>query len=136
MTTLTKLEYKPPAQMAEPSATAAAISPAALIGTYTNVDHATGNIVKIVIAAAGTGITVHGLGACSPTPCDWGAVSAPAYSASVNSTTAVAFTAQYRFSFSQVTLVGHSPAELFVESFTHFTNSGCDDYYSTNVMSR
>ena len=57
----------------------------------------------------------------------------------MSSTAAVAFTAQYRFSFSQVTVVGHllSPRELMVETFTHFTDgSGRDDYYNAEAMTR
>ena len=138
MSTQVAHEYNTPAQMVEAAATPAAVSPAALIGTWTNIDHATRNIVKIVIAAAGSGISVHGFGACSPTPCDWGSVSGLAYSANVSSTTAVAFTAQYRFSFSQVTLTGHIVGkQLLIESFTHFTDgSGRDDYFSMDTMTR
>ncbi len=138
MTTQVIHEYKTPAQNVEAAATPAAVSPAALVGTWTNIDHATRNLVKIVIAAAGTGISVHAFGACSPTPCDWGAVSGLVYSANVGSTAAVAFTAQFRFSFSQLVLTGHVVGrELLLESFTHFTDgSGRNNYYSTDTMVR
>jgi len=136
--TQTALHYKTPSQNVEPSAKPALVAAAALVGTWNNINHATRDLVKIVIAAAGTGITVHAFGACTPTPCDWHTVSGLAYAANVSSTVAVAFSAQYRFSFSEVILVGHLKGEeLLVESFTHFTDgSGRDDYYSTDTMTR
>jgi hypothetical protein len=138
MSTQVVNEYKTPSQKVEASASPAAVTPAALVGTWTNVDHATRDLVKVVIAAKGTSITIHGFGACTPTPCDWGVVSGLAYAANVSSTAAVAFTAQYHFSFSQVTLTGHIVGkQLLVESFTHFTDgSGRDDYFVMDTMSR
>lgn len=138
MTTKLENEFMTPAQISEKGATAAAVSSAPLLGTWVNTNHATRNIVKIVIAAAGSGISVHAYGACSPTPCDWGAVAGLDYAASVSSGPAVAFSAQYKFSFSQVILVGHLQGKnLLVESFTHFTDgSGRSDYYSTDTMAK
>ena len=77
-------------------------------------------------------------GACSPTPCDWGKVSGLAYAVNVSSRESVAFSAQYKFSFAQVILVGHLQGrELLVESFTHFTDgSSREDFYSTDTMVR
>lgn len=138
MSTTVALENNSPAQVLDGNASPAAVSPSPLVGTW-NGPAGTRNLVKIVIAAAGSGITVHAFGACSPTPCDWAAVSGLAYSANVNSTPAAAFTAQYKFSFSQVTVVGHlvSPRELMVETFTHFTDrSGRNDYYNAEAMTR
>jgi len=127
-----------PSQALDSHATPAVVSPAALAGTYTNIDHATRDIVKLVIAVAGTGITVHAFGACSPTPCDWGSVSGLAYAANVSSSPAIAFSAAYRFSFSQVILTGRVQGkQLIVDAFTHFTDgSGRSDYYMTNVMAK
>ncbi len=117
MSTQVANEYKTPSQMVEAPAKIAAVSPANLVGTWTNINYATRELVKVVIAATSTGITVHAFGACSPTPCDWGSVIGMAYAPNVSSTAAVAFTAQYRFSFSQVVLVGHIVGkELLVES--------------------
>jgi hypothetical protein len=138
MSTKLENEFMTPAQIVEKNITAQAVSSAPLLGTWNNVNHATRDIVKIVIASSGTGITVHAYGACSPTPCDWGAVAGLDYAASVSSSPAVAFSAQYRFSFSQVILVGHLQGKnLLVESFTHFTDgSGRSDYYITDTMAK
>ena len=137
MSTAVATEHNSPAQILDENVTPAAVSPANLVGTW-NGPSGTQNLVRIVIAAAGSGITVHAYGACSPTPCDWGAVSGLAYSANVSSPAAVAFTAQYKFSFSQVTVVGHIVGrQLLVETFTHFTDkSGRDDYYNAETMVR
>jgi len=132
----TKHEYMTPAQIVEGAATAAAVVSAPLAGTWKNINPATRDLVKVVIAAAGSGIKVEAFGACSPTPCDWGSVAGLAYATSVSSSPAVAFSAQYRFSFSQVILVGHLQGKnLIIETFTHFTDgSGRSDYYSTDTM--
>jgi hypothetical protein len=134
----TKHEYMTPSQMVESAATAAAVTAAPLAGTWNNVNTATRDIVKVVIAAAGSGIKVDAFGACSPTPCNWGNVAGLAYAANVSSSPAVAFSAQYKFSFSQVILVGHLQGKnLILESFTHFTDgSGRSDYYSTDTMAK
>ena len=138
MSTKVENEFMTPAQIVEKNVTAQAVSSAPLLGTWNNTDHATRNIVRVVIAKSGAGITVHAYGACSPTPCDWGAVAGLDYASSVSSSPAVAFSAQYKFSFSQVVLVGHLQGKnLLIESFTHFTDgSGRSDYYSTDTMAK
>jgi hypothetical protein len=134
----TKHEYMTPSQIVEGAAKAAAVTATPLLGTWNNVNPATRDVVKVVIAAAGSGIKVDAFGACSPTPCNWGNVAGLAYSASVSSSAAIAFSAQYKFSFSQVILTGHLQGKnLIIETFTHFTDgSGRDDYYSTDTMAK
>jgi hypothetical protein len=137
MTTTTKPEFNTPAQTVPTNfQPVAAPSLAALIGTWNNVDHATRDIVKIVILGSGSSLKVDLYGACVPTPCNWGAVSALTYSASVSSNAAIAFTANYAFSFSKVVVTGHiSGKDLILETFTDFTDgSGRSNYYSSNTM--
>jgi hypothetical protein len=131
-------EYKAPSHMAGTGATPAVVSPAALIGTWTNTNPATKDLVKIVISAAGSGISVETFGACVPTPCPWGSVPGTAYAANVSSSPAVAFSAQYKFSFSQVIVVGHLQGQyLEVETFTLFTDgSGRSNLYTTDQMAK
>jgi hypothetical protein len=114
------------------------VSPSQLLGTWTNTNHATNDIVKIIIAAAGAGITVEAFGACSPTPCVWGSVPGFAYAANVCSSPAIAFSAQYKFSFAQVTLVGYLQGrDLEVESYTEFTDgSGRSNFRSVDQMAK
>jgi hypothetical protein len=124
--------------MMEGTATAATVASAPLLGTWNNVNPATRDIVKVVIAAAGSSIKVDAFGACSPTPCNFGSVAGVAYAANVSSSPAIAFGAQYKFSFSQVILVGHLQGKnLILETFTHFTDgSGRSDFYSTDTMAK
>jgi hypothetical protein len=131
-----KHEYMTPSQMVEGAATAAAVAPAPLAGTWKNINPATRDLVKVVITAAGSAIKVDAFGACSPTPCNWGNVAGLAYASSVSTSPAVAFSAPYKFSFAQVILTGHLQGkELILETFTHFTDgSGRSDYYSTDTM--
>ena len=136
MTPKVATEYKAPIHMLAPGASPAVVTPAALVGTWHNTDPATRDIVKIVIAAAGSNITADVFGACSPSPCVWGTVPGFAYAASVSSTPSVAFTAQYAFSFAKVIVTGHlNGKHLDLETFTEFTDgSGRSNLYTTDQM--
>lgn len=109
-----------------------------ILGTWVNCDHQTRGLVRLMITAAGNEVMIHAFGACSPTPCDWGAVSGLIYADNVTATPAVAFTAAYNFAFKQTTVVGHlMDGALFVETFDHFTDkSGRADYYSLNILTQ
>jgi hypothetical protein len=146
-TVSTKHEYRAPTDILENEAerlrlavpkAALAVDSSPLVGTWINCDHNTRGLVRVMIAAKGTEITIHAFGACSPTPCDWGVVNGMNYAASVATTPAVAFTATYAFSFKQTMIVGHLfDGALIVETYDHFTDkSGRADYYSLNVMSK
>jgi hypothetical protein len=117
---------------AEEEAFAAVVGPAALVGTWNACDAATRSLVRVVIAASGSAITVHSFGACTPTPCDWGSVHGLAYAANVSSNAAVAFTAHYKFKFKETIVTGVlDSGSLRVETFNHFTDgSGRSDYYT------
>lgn len=145
--TLSKQEFRAPTDMLEAerkrlNITAPiadlVVASVPILGTWVNCDHATRGLVRVMIAAKGNEITVHGFGACSPTPCDWGMVDGQIYSDSVADTPAVAFTATYTFNFKQTIIVGHLyEGALFVETFDHFTDqSGRADYYSLAVMNK
>lgn len=71
-----------------------------LVGTWVNVNANTGGIVKVVISNSSSGFKIHTYGACSPTPCDHGTVSASPFSKSVSSATAHGLIGQYDFGFS------------------------------------
>lgn len=130
-----KHEFKAPADLAQKAAevkAAAAVGPGALVGTWNACDAATRNLVRVVIAASGAGITVQAFGACTPTPCDWGKVPGLAYAADVSSTVAVAFSARYKFPFKEAIVTGVlDSGSLRVETFNHFTDgSGRSNYYT------
>ncbi len=64
-----KHEFKAPADLAQKAAeakAAAVVGSAGLVGTWNACDGATRNLVRIVIAARGTGIIVQAFGACVP----------------------------------------------------------------------
>jgi hypothetical protein len=102
------------------------LSLTSLLGTWENTDSSTRGTVKFILSQSNGGLTVHGFGACSPTPCDWGPVPGVSYAADVQSTSAVAFTAKYNFGFSDDIVAGYlSGNTLTVGHFTRFTdNSG------------
>ena len=138
MTPKLQIESKAPSHTPKAGAVSAVVSPATLIGTWNNTNHATNDIVKIIIAAAGSGISVQVFGACTPSPCVWGSVPGIAYAANVSSAPAVAFSAQYKFSFAQVTVTGHLQGHnLDLETFTEFTDSsGRSNIYTTDQMAK
>jgi hypothetical protein len=133
-----KLEYKTPSHMADAGAAPATVSAAPLIGTWKNINPSTRDIVEVVIAASGSGISVNVYGACSPTPCNWGSVAGTAYAANVSSSPAVAFSAQYSFSFAQVLVVGtHAGKHLNVQTFTNFTDgSGRSNLHTADQLAK
>jgi hypothetical protein len=73
-----------------------------LVGTWTNVNPTTGGIVKIVITSEPTGLKIQTFGACSPTPCDHGKISAAPFSKSVGSSFASGLSGEYDFGFSKM----------------------------------
>lgn len=136
MTPKQQIESKAPSHIPLAGAVAALVSPATLLGTWINTNHATNDIVKIIIAAAGSNVNVEVFGACTPSPCVWGSVPGIAYAGNVSSAPAVAFTAEYKFSFAQVIVVGHLQGKyLEVETFTEFTDrSGRSNLYTADQM--
>jgi hypothetical protein len=67
-----------------------------------------------------------------------GLVPGLAYAANVSSTPAVAFSAQYTFSFAKVIVTGQlQGSRLLVETFTEFTDgSGRSNLYTTDQMAK
>jgi hypothetical protein len=109
-----------------------------LLGKWHNCDRKTGGLVRVEISRRRGVLIVHPFGACHPQPCDWGAVKGRAYSESVSSVDAVAFTATFKFSFKVTIVTGHlCEGCLLVETYNHFTDgSGRCDYYSRDCFCR
>ena len=95
------LEFNMPLEQeaAKEKAVEAAVVAAELVGTWVACNKATRSIVRVVIGARGTNVSVHVFGACTPTPCDWGVVDGVAYAKDVSSTDAIAFTAPVQVRF-------------------------------------
>ena len=136
MSTQLAQEYLASSHIAKERPKSALVSPVPLFGTWKNINSATRDLIKITITGTVTGIAVETFGACSPTPCKWGTVMGLAYTSSVNVSPAVAFTAQYTFSFAHVILMGYLHGrELLVETFTQFTDgSGRSNLYTSDTM--
>ena len=89
--------------------TALAVQPTGvtnLVGTWVNVNPTTRNIVRIVITSDALGFRIHTYGACTPTPCDHGAIPASRFSKGTTSTAAYGFTGTYNFGFSTMLVTG------------------------------
>ena len=142
----TKLQFNAPADILEREAglraaavpVALPIAPAPLAGTWINCDKTTRGLIKLIIAVTGNTITVHGFGACTPTPCDWKVIAGLPYADNVTASPAVAFSALYQFGFKQTLITGRLDAGLLlVETFDHFTDgSGRSDYFSRFYMEK
>jgi hypothetical protein len=98
--------------MAEPPA-----NRSSLVGTWVNVNPKTGGIVKVVITNDILGFRVHTYGACSPTPCDHGAIKASPFSKTVSSTVASGLSAIYNFGFKTTLVTAKRTAEYDGASF-------------------
>lgn len=96
---------------AAPSMAEPPVNRSALVGTWVNVNSATRGIVKVVITNDIFGFRVHTYGACSPTPCDHGAVAASPFSKSVSSTVASGLSATYNFGFKTTQITAKRTSE-------------------------
>jgi len=116
---------------------------AALAGTWVNTNHATKNVVDLVVSASAKGITVDGFGACSPTPCEWGRIAGTVFGPSVTALTGTSFEAQWNFGFSRTVVLatyGVTRAKvpaLTVQEFTTFTDASArSDYTATETFTK
>ena len=131
----------PPAQ----AATATPVPPApstALAGTWVNTNHATRNVVDLVVATTGRGITVDGFGACSPSACEWGRIAGTVFGPDASAATGTAFAAQWNFGFARTVLLAVYSAPkkvptLTVREFTTFTDaSGRSNYTADETFTK
>ncbi len=127
------------------AATATPVPPppsAALAGTWVNANHATRNIVDLVVGATDRGITVDGFGACSPTPCEWGRIAGTVFGPDVSAATGTAFASQWNFGFARTVLLAVYSAPkkvptLTVREFTTFTDdSGRSNYTAAETFTK
>jgi hypothetical protein len=115
---------------------------ASFAGTWTNVNSNTRDIVRIQLDAAGPNVTVHVWGACSPTPCDWGAKGGVSYSNSVsesaaNNTEDISVVFPQGFATTTLVIRPDGPEKIVVTSLTQFTDgSGRDNYTDVEVFER
>jgi hypothetical protein len=127
------------------AATATPVPPppsAALAGTWVNTNHATRNVVDLVVATTDRGITVDGFGACSPSPCEWGRIAGTVFGPDVSAATGTAFESQWNFGFARTVLLAVYSAPkkvptLTVREFTTFTDdSGRSNYTADETFTK
>lgn len=70
-----------------------------LVGTWVNVNPAGGIVKAVITYNALTGFKINTYGACTPTPCNHGTISATRFSKSISSNVSQALSAQYNFGF-------------------------------------
>jgi hypothetical protein len=109
-----------------------------LLGDWYATDLAADGLVRLVLAAAGGRLTIRAFGAGDPEPQDWGEVPAEAFGATVTASTAMAFSAVYRFDFLTVVLAAYGKQGiLVVDTFNTFTDaSGRSNYFSREFFHR
>lgn len=116
------------------AATAAPATPvppppsAALAGTWVNTNHATRNVVDIVVATSRKGIAVDGFGACTPTKCEFGKIAGTVFGRNVSATIGTSFAAQWNFKFKRTVFLATYSAPkkiptLTVREFNTFTDN-------------
>jgi hypothetical protein len=104
-------------------------------GNWVNVDAKTRDLVRITIE----GMSVHPYGACSPTPCDWGVLTARSTTIQVGTVRRPALVAvrTTRSEQETITMSLNPDRQLSVDVLTHFTDkSGRGDYKAVNTMAR
>ena len=113
-----------------------------LLGDWENVDSATRGIIRIQVADNGGAMQVRAFGACTPTPCDWGAVPATAYAPNVGTQVSAGteyLLARFPTSFAEKEMIiGPTSAgggQLQAVVLTRFTDgSRRSNYASTNLF--
>jgi hypothetical protein len=109
-----------------------------LLGDWYATDLAADGLVRLVLGAADGRLTIRAFGAGDPDPQDWGEVPAEAFGAAVTATTAMAFSAVYRFDFLTVVLAAYGKQGiLVVDTFNTFTDSSPrSNYFSREFFHR
>jgi hypothetical protein len=105
-----------------------AIDPTPLLGTWVNTKDDTTGIYRFVLARTGDRVTIHAFG--HEAPFDWGEAEVTLFAPNVDSSTAVAFNAQYDFGFMKSYLGCNSNEGLtIIASYNQFTDgSGRSNY--------
>jgi hypothetical protein len=112
-----------------------------LLGTWVNTAPNSPDIREIIIGLnPGGTLNVRAFGACVPTLCAWGQVTAITFGASISSVNGQVFLAPYKFSFANSLLdgtIGPKGTALVVQNYTEFTDhSGRSNYVSTDIFKR
>jgi hypothetical protein len=105
-----------------------------LSGRFENVDPHTGGLTALELSSSSAGQNARGFGACSPTDCDWGAVSVHQLGNSISDPTPRVGLAtwEHGFATTHMTIRAQRTGVLIAETFTLFHDgSGRADYRQT-----
>jgi len=107
-----------------------------LSGSWVNTNHATRDVVDLVVGATSKGVTVDGFGACNPTACQWGRIAGTVFGPDVSAKTGTSFAAQWNFGFARTVVLARyaTPRRvptLTVQEFTTFTDGSHRANYTT-----
>jgi hypothetical protein len=101
------------------------------VGNRVNTNKARAGIARVIITANAGTVSVHAFGACSPTDCDWGTVTATPYAKTADGTKAVSLTTAYDFGYKDSLLTIARDGELLkVSHYEHFKDSSDRSNYS------
>jgi hypothetical protein len=109
------------------------VDPSPFVGTWVNTnDSAPHRIARLVMTVRDGILMVHAWGYCTPDPCDWGEASADVYADSINSQTAMSFTAVFDFGFMETHLQTNlKRGTMVIATANKFGDlSGRSDYYT------
>jgi hypothetical protein len=109
------------------------VDPAPFEGTWVNTnDTAPHRIAKLVMTVSDGVLMVHVWGYCEPDLCDWGEVPAEVYADSINSETAMSFTATFEFGFMETHLQTNlKRGTMVIATANKFSDqSGRSNYYT------
>ncbi len=109
------------------------VDPSPFAGTWVNTnDAAPHRIAKLVMKIRDGVLMVHVWGFCDPELCDWGEVPAEVYADSINTQTAMSFTAMFDFGFMETRLQTNlKRGTMVIATANKFSDlSGRSDYYT------
>jgi hypothetical protein len=115
------------------------VDPEPFVGTWTNTnDSARHKIARVVLTIRDGVLIVHAYGDCTPELCDWGEVEASVFADSIDSLTAMSFSAIYDFGFMETYLQSNiKHGTLVIASCNRFKDdSGRSNYYTREFFYR
>ncbi len=115
------------------------VDPSPFVGVWVNTnDAARHKIAKVSLTIKDGRLLVHAYGDCTPELCDWGEVKAEVFGDSINSQTAMSFSAIYDFGFMETYLQSNlKHGTLVIASCNRFTDhSGRSNYYTREFFYR
>jgi TonB family protein len=107
------------------------------VGTWENVDSATGGLLRLTVTATLGGLQVHALGKCQPTDCDWGTTPLNLLGFNVDDRNPSWAMASWDLGVSMTHLVAHLEGrEMLGETYTIFKDQSSRANYRSSYRLR